>query len=72
MISDLHLGQGGGISVLTRPGPLMALVDALDRHDRLVLLGDTIEMQETHPEVAFPIAEPVLRAIAQRLGRTSS
>lgn len=68
VISDLHLGQGGGISVLTQPRPLMALLDALDQHERLVLLGDIIETKETHPEVAFPIAEPVLRAIAQRLG----
>ena len=68
VISDLHLGQGGGISVLTQPRPLMTLLDALDQHDRLVLLGDIIETKETHPEVAFPIAEPVLRAIAERLG----
>ena len=68
MISDIHLGQGGGISVLTRPRPLAALLDALDSYDRLVLLGDTIEMQESHPSQSFPIAEPVLRRIAERLG----
>ena len=38
LISDLHLGQGGGVSVLERPRPLAALLDALDSHDRLVLL----------------------------------
>lgn len=68
VISDIHLGQGGGISVLTRPRPLAALLDALDAHERLVLLGDTVEMQESHPEQSFPIAESVLRAIAERLG----
>lgn len=68
VISDIHLGQGGGISVLTRPRPLAMLLDALDRHDRLVLLGDTVEMQEVHPAQSFPVAEPVLRAIAERLG----
>ncbi len=68
VISDLHLGQRGGISVLTRPGPLAALLEALDHHDRLVLLGDIVEMLETHSAISFPIAEPVLRAIAQRLG----
>ena len=68
IISDIHLGQGGGVSVLTRPGPLSALLLALDRYDRLVLLGDTIELQQTHPTDSFPVAEPVLRAIAERLG----
>jgi UDP-2,3-diacylglucosamine pyrophosphatase LpxH len=68
VISDAHLGQGGGISVLNRPRPLAALLEALDQHDRLVLLGDTVEMQEVHPELAFGMAEPVLRAIAEHLG----
>ncbi|MDE3130613.1 MAG: metallophosphoesterase family protein, partial [Acidobacteriota bacterium] len=68
VISDLHLGQGGGISVLTRPRPLARLLEALDEHDRLVLLGDAIEMQESHPAQSFPVAEPVLRALAEHLG----
>ena len=68
VISDLHLGQAGGISVLTRPRPLAALLEAIDEHDRLVLLGDTVEMQESHPLQSFPVAEPVLRVIAERLG----
>jgi UDP-2,3-diacylglucosamine pyrophosphatase LpxH len=68
VISDLHLGQGGGVSVLTRPRPLAKLIEALDQHDRLVLLGDTVEMQEANPKQAFAVAEPVIRAIAEVLG----
>jgi len=68
VISDLHLGQGGGVSVLTRPRPLAALLDALDAHDRLVLLGDTVELQETQASQSLAAAEPVLRRIGERLG----
>jgi UDP-2,3-diacylglucosamine pyrophosphatase LpxH len=68
VISDLHLGQGGGVSVLTRPRPLAALLDALDAHDRLVLLGDTVELQETHGSQSLATAELVLRRIGERLG----
>jgi UDP-2,3-diacylglucosamine pyrophosphatase LpxH len=68
VISDIHLGQGGGVSVLERPRPLAKLLAALDSYDRLVLLGDTVEMQETHSSISFPIAEPILRAVAERLG----
>lgn len=64
----MHLGQGGGVSVLSRPRPLAALLEAIERHDRLVLLGDAVEMQESHPLQSFPVAEPVLRAIAEAMG----
>lgn len=69
IISDIHLGQrGGGLSVLMRPRVLAALLSALEGYDRLVLLGDTVELQETHAGDSFPLAEPVLRSIAQKLG----
>jgi UDP-2,3-diacylglucosamine pyrophosphatase LpxH len=47
---------------------LDALLDALAGVDRLVLLGDVIELLEGRPRQAMEIAEPVLRSIGARLG----
>jgi len=68
VISDIHLGQTGGISVLELPRPLELLLETLGRYDRLVLLGDVVELAESHHAHSFPIAEPVLRAIAGAMG----
>jgi hypothetical protein len=54
--------------VLRRPEPLEALLSALDEVDRLVLLGDVVELLEGRPEEAMEVAEPVLRALGERLG----
>jgi UDP-2,3-diacylglucosamine pyrophosphatase LpxH len=67
VISDLHLGQTGGVSVLALPRPLELLLDALPGYDRLVLLGDVIELSESHAAHSMPIAEPILRAVAAAL-----
>ena len=68
VISDLHLGARLGRDVLRRPEALDALLDALDGVERLVLLGDIVELAEGNPARAMPIAEPILRAIGGRLG----
>jgi len=47
---------------------LARLLDALDGIDRLVLLGDTVELMEGRSQHAMNVAEPVLRAIGRRLG----
>lgn len=69
MISDLHLGARLRRDVLRRGQALEALLDALDDVDRLVLLGDVVELLEGRPARAMEVAEPVLRAIGGRLGR---
>jgi UDP-2,3-diacylglucosamine pyrophosphatase LpxH len=69
VISDLHLGGRLGHSVLTRPEPLRRLLDALENVERLVLLGDTVELMEGRAQQAMDTAEPVLRALGARLGR---
>jgi hypothetical protein len=69
VVSDLHLGARLGRDVLRRPEALQALLEALDGVERLVLLGDVVELLEGNPARAMPIAEPILRAIGARLSR---
>ena len=54
--------------MLRRPEPLEALLAALEGVERLVLLGDTVELLEGRPRQAMDVAEPVLRALGSRLG----
>ncbi len=67
VISDLHLGSRLQRDVLTGERPLAALLDALDGIDRLVLLGDVVELLEGRPVEAMRAAEPVLTAIGTRM-----
>ncbi len=69
VISDLHLGGRLQHSVLTRPEPLERLLAAVDGIERLVLLGDIVELMQGRQKHAMEVAEPVLRALGQRLGR---
>jgi hypothetical protein len=68
VISDLHLGIRLGRDVLRRPQVLEALLEALRDVDRLVLLGDVVELLESRPAQAMEVAEPVLRAIGAQMG----
>jgi UDP-2,3-diacylglucosamine pyrophosphatase LpxH len=68
VVSDFHLGGRLGHDVLRRPGPLAQLLEALDHVDRLVLLGDIVELMEGRAQRALEISEPVMRAIGARLG----
>lgn len=68
VVSDLHLGTHARRSVLRRQRPLELLLQALDDVDRLVLLGDAVELLEKRPEDALAVAEPVLRALGRHLG----
>ncbi|MCW3000364.1 MAG: hypothetical protein JWN65_3913 [Solirubrobacterales bacterium] len=69
VISDLHLGTRSGRDILRRPVALGALLDVLQDVDRLVLLGDTVELLEGRPKQAMRATLPVMRAIGARLGR---
>jgi UDP-2,3-diacylglucosamine pyrophosphatase LpxH len=69
IVSDFHLGARLGRDVLRSPEALERLLAAMEGVDRLVLLGDVVELLEGRPDRSMPIAEPVLRAIGDRVGR---
>jgi hypothetical protein len=69
VVSDLHLGSVTHRDVLRRGVALEALLGALDGVDRLVLLGDVVEMLEGRPGRALRDAQPVLRELGRAMGR---
>lgn len=73
VISDLHIDGAGrtSTSVLLRSAPLEHLLSALESYDRLVLLGDTVELYGPPARAtrSLEAAAPILRAIGTRLGR---
>jgi Calcineurin-like phosphoesterase len=58
IVSDLHLGSGSGSDVLGRPEPRAALLEALQDVDRLVLLGDVLELRHGPPREAMAASRP--------------
>jgi calcineurin-like phosphoesterase family protein len=68
VLSDLHLGSRLRHDVLTHPEPLHRLLEVLEGVERLVLLGDVVELLEHRRESAMEVAEPILRLIGQALG----
>jgi UDP-2,3-diacylglucosamine pyrophosphatase LpxH len=68
VVSDLHLGLGGGGDLLREAGHRRALLDALDGVDRLVILGDAVELREVPAREAAAVIAPLLREAGERLG----
>jgi UDP-2,3-diacylglucosamine pyrophosphatase LpxH len=68
VISDLHLGDRSRRDVLRVPAVRDRLLERLADVDRLVLLGDVVELMHRHPERAMAVAAPVLRAVGGALG----
>lgn len=65
----MHLGSRARHDVLRLPPARERLLAAIDGVQRLVLLGDTVELVTRHPRRAMSLAEPVIRALGHRLGR---
>lgn len=68
VISDLHVGMRDGFSVLERPVALELLLNALQDCERLVLLGDLVELQEAQAAHSLATVRPILQAIGAQMG----
>jgi hypothetical protein len=68
VISDLHLGMRSGRDLLRRAGVRARLLERLDGVDRVVLLGDAIELRHGPMAAALETARPFLQALGAALG----
>jgi hypothetical protein len=68
IVSDLHLGTISGSDVLRDPGIRSVLLEEIRGADRLILLGDAIELRERPLGVALDLALPALSEIGAALG----
>ena len=71
VVSDLHLGTRSGSDVLRREGVLDALLKGLEGVDRLVLLGDTLELRHGAARTVLDRAREVLGRLGEHLGGRS-
>src|SRR3954447_4516657 len=67
VVSDLHLGGLADADVARRKQPLAALVDAVSEADRLVLLGDVVELRERPLAQALEVSRPVIEALGRAM-----
>jgi predicted phosphodiesterase len=65
VISDLHLGLGSGADLLRRERYRDLLLRGLDGVDRLVLLGDLLELRDRPLAEALAAAEPLFSALGE-------
>jgi hypothetical protein len=68
IVSDLHLGAGNDSDMLRREEVLDVLLEGIAGSDRLVLLGDVLELRDRPLADAIELATPVLREIAAGAG----
>jgi hypothetical protein len=67
VVSDLHLGGRTGVDVLRDPEAREPLLAELARTERLVLLGDTLELRHGPAREAVTAARPALEAMGAAL-----
>jgi predicted phosphodiesterase len=67
IVSDLHLGLGSGADLLRREGFRDRLVAGLDGADRLILLGDVLELRDRPLPEVLEVAAPVLGVLGEAM-----
>jgi UDP-2,3-diacylglucosamine pyrophosphatase LpxH len=67
VISDMHIGSRSHPSALQLKRPMELLLQALPNFDRLVLLGDAVELREIRQPQAMAGAEGPMRAIGRAM-----
>jgi hypothetical protein len=65
IVSDLHLGGTSGVDVLRRPETRARLLAELADVDRLVLLGDVLELRHGPRHAALAVARPFFEELGQ-------
>ena len=68
VISDLHLGAGSGVDLLRHERIRELLAPALEGVDRLVMLGDIVELRDRPLKESLDRAAPALAAIGDAAG----
>lgn len=67
VLSDLHLGRLVGGDLLRHPVPRTRLLEALGDFDRLVILGDVLELRERRTAAAVSLARPLFGELGKAL-----
>lgn len=67
IISDLHLGIPSGVDLLRDRQHRVFLLSALEHVDRVILLGDVIELWESRPLEAMEAARPFFEDLGAAL-----
>jgi hypothetical protein len=65
IVSDLHLGTVSGADVARRPEPLERLLEVVRCADRIVFLGDLLELRERPVAAVLEDVAPVLGRIGE-------
>jgi hypothetical protein len=68
VISDLHLGSRSGADLLRRPELRAPLLEAVRAADRLVILGDGLELRDAPQREVAEIAAPFFADVGRALG----